>query len=46
MPYKKKQAIPGTVQFIKLIAELPGKRKNIKSQIGFRNNMLESQKQV
>ena len=28
MPYKKKQAIPGTVQFNKLIAELPGKRKN------------------
>ena len=28
MPYKKKQAIPGTVQFNKLIAELPEKRKN------------------
>ena len=28
MPYKKKQAILGTVQFNKLIAELLEKRKN------------------
>ena len=27
MPYKKKQAIPGTVQFNKLIAELLEKRE-------------------
>ena len=27
MPYKKKQAIPGTVQFNKLIAELPEKNE-------------------
>ena len=46
MPYKKKQAIPGTVQFNKLFAELPEKRENIKAQIGFRNNILESQKRV
>ena len=45
MPYKKKQAIPGTVQFNKLIAELPEKRK-IKTQIEFRNNILESQKRI
>ena len=45
MPYKKKQAIPGTVQFNKSIAELPEKRKN-KAQIEFRNDILESQKRV
>ena len=28
MPYKKKHAIPGTVQFNKLIAELPEKRED------------------
>ena len=28
MPYKKKQAIPGTVQLNELIAELPEKEKN------------------
>ena len=44
MPYKKKQAIPGTAQFNKLIAELPEKREKIKAQIEFRNNILESQK--
>ena len=44
MPYKKKQAVPGTVQFNKLIAELPEKREKIKAQIGFRNNILEPQK--
>ena len=44
MPYKKKQPIPGSVQFNKLIAELPEKREKIKAQIEFRNNILESQK--
>ena len=46
MPYKKKQPIPGSVQFNRLIAELPEKRKKIKAQIEFRNNILESQKRV
>ena len=45
MPYKKKQAIPGTVQFNKLISELPEKRK-IKGQIEFRNYILDSQKRI
>ena len=45
MPYKKKTN-PGTVQFNKLIAELPEKRENIKAQIGFRHKLLESQKRV
>ena len=31
MPCKKKQAIPGTVQFNKLINELPEKREKIKT---------------
>ena len=46
MPYKKKQASPGTVQFNKLIAEIPEKREKIKAQIEFRNDILESQKRV
>ena len=46
MPYKKKQAIPGTVQFNKLIAELPEKQKKIEAPIEFRNCILESQKRV
>ena len=46
MPYKKKQAIPGTVQYNKLIAELPEKREKIKSHIQFRHDLLESQKRV
>ena len=46
MPYKKKQPIPGSVQFNKLIAEIPEKRKKIKAQIEFRNNILESQKRI
>ena len=41
MPYKKKQAIPGTVQFNKLIAELLEKK-----QIEFRNDIVESQKRI
>ena len=45
MPYKKK-AIPGTVHFYKLIAELPEKSEKIKTQIGFRHDILESQKWV
>ena len=45
MPYKKKQPIPGSVQFNKLIAELPEKKK-IKAQIEFRNNIIESQKRI
>ena len=46
MPYKKKQASPGTVQFNKIIAEIPEKRENIKAQIEFKNNILESQKRI
>ena len=39
MAKKKKQAIPGTVQFNKLIAELPEKRENIKAHIQFRHDL-------
>ena len=46
MPYKKEQATPGTVQFNKLIAELPEKREKIKAQIEFINNILEPQKRI
>ena len=46
MPYKKKQPIPGSVQFKRLIAELPEKREKIKAQIEFRNDVIESQKRV
>ena len=45
MPYKKKQAIPGTVQF-KLIAELPEQREKVKAQVPFRHDLLDSQKRV
>ena len=45
MPYKKK-ATPGTVQLNKLIAELPEKRENIKAQVQFRHDLLESQKRI
>ena len=45
MPYKKK-ATPGTVQFNKLIAELPEKREKIKAQVQFRHDLLESQKRI
>ena len=44
MPYKKKQANPGTVQFNKLIAELPEQREKVKAQVQFRHDLLESQK--
>ena len=40
MANQKKQANPGTVQFNKLIAELPEKREKIKAQIGFRHEVL------
>ena len=46
MPYKKKQPIPGSVQYNKLIAELPERKEKIKAQIEFRNDILESQKRV
>ena len=46
MTNKRKQATPGTVQYNKLIAELPEKREKVKSQIEFRNDILESQKRI
>ena len=46
MANKRKQANPGTVQFNKLIAELPEKREKIKAHIQFRHDLLESQKRV
>jgi hypothetical protein len=46
MTNKKKQATPGTVQYNKLIAELPERKEKIKAQIEFRNDILESQKRV
>ena len=42
----KRKAIPGTVQFNKLIAELPEKREKIKAQVQFRHDILESQKRI
>ena len=42
----EKKVIPGTVQYDKLIAELPAKREKIKAQIEFRHELLESQKRV
>ena len=45
MQYKKK-ANPGTVQFNKLIAELPEQREKVKAQVQFRHDLLESQKRV
>ena len=46
MANKKKQATPGTVQFNKLIDELPAKREKIKAQIEFRHELLEFQKRI
>ena len=46
MANKRKHATPGTVQYNKLIAELPEKREKIKAQIEFRNDVIESQKRV
>ena len=45
MPYKKKVS-PGSIQFNKLIAELPEKREKIKAQVQFRHDLSESQKRV
>ena len=45
MPYKK-QATPGTVQYNKLISELPEKKEKIKAQVQFRHDLLESQKRI
>ena len=45
MPYKKK-ATPGTVQFNKLIAELPETQQKVKAQVQFRHDLLESQKRA
>jgi hypothetical protein len=42
----RKKAIPGTVQFNKLINELPEKRQAIAAQVQFRHDLLESQKRV
>ena len=46
MPYKKKQAIPGSVKINKLAAGTPEKREKIKAQIEFRNDILEPQKRI
>ena len=46
MANKKKQATPGTVQYNKLIAELPEQREKVKAQVQFRHDLLESQKRV
>ena len=46
MANKKKQATPGTVQYNKLIAELPEKREKIKASVQFRHDLLESQKRI
>ena len=43
---QKKKATPGTVQLNKLIAALPEKREKIKTQIEFRHDLLESQKEL
>ena len=45
MPNKKK-VTPGSVQYNKLIAELPEKREKIKAQVQFRHDLLESQKRI
>ena len=42
----KKKATPGTVQFNKLISELPAKREKIQAQVQFRHDILETQKRV
>ena len=42
----KKKATPGTLQFNKLISELPAKREKIQAQVQFRHDILESQKRV
>ena len=42
----KNKATPGSIQFNKLIAELPEKREKIKAQVQFRHDILESQKRI
>ena len=42
----KKKVTPGTVQYNKLVAELPEKREKIKAQIEFRHELIESQKRI
>ena len=39
-----RKTIPGTVQFNKVTAELHEKRENIKAQVQFRHDLLESQR--
>ena len=46
MPYKKKQSIPVSIKFHKLITELPPKREKIKAQTEFRHDLSESQKRT
>ena len=46
MANKKKANTPGSIQFNKLIAELPEKREKIKAQVQFRHDILESQKRI
>jgi len=43
---QRKKVIPGSIQFNKLIAELPEKKEKIKAQVQFRHDLLESQKRV
>ena len=45
MPYKK-TATPGSIQFNKLIDQLHEKREKIKTQMGFKNDLLESEKRI
>ena len=45
MANKKKLQL-GSVQFNKLISELPAKREKIQAQVQFRHDILESQKRV
>ena len=45
MPYKKK-AIPGTVQFNKLTAELHEGQEKVQAQVEFRHDLLEPQKRI
>ena len=42
----KKKATTGSIQFNKLIAELPEKREKIKAQVQLRHDILQSQKRV
>ena len=42
----KKKATPGTLQYNKLISEIPEKRQKIQAQVQFRSDIIESQKRV